>query len=172
MSPADWIGYLEHQTQDQLWHYTANPGKGGYTIFAQIIANRQRRNLQGLPWCATFVHAVIDRPDVLGKAHPGTRVLARRMRRKKLWRPQQEYSPKPGDLIFFKCTKERIDHVGIVESAEQSSVTVIAGNTIDPSGHFKPDQGGAVARMTYSKTDPRIAGYAAITETTRKEVPE
>ena len=160
MIAADWVGYLEHQTPDKLWHFTANYGKGGYTIFADMIAQEQRINLQGLPWCATFVHAMINRPDILGKAHPGTRVLARRMKRKGLWR-EKDYVPKKGDLMFLANFK-RIDHIAIVESADEKTVTTIDGNTHDPKGRFTFEEGGAVERCVRDKTDKRIVGYASI----------
>ena len=160
MNPSDWVGYLEHKSPDLLWHFTANYGKGGYTIFGKMIEETQRVNLQGLPWCATFVHAVINRPDLLGKAHPGTRVLARRMKRKGLWR-DLSYKPKQGDLIFLANYK-RIDHIGIVESADETTVTSIDGNTHDPVGRFAFEEGGTVQRITRERTDPRIKGFAEI----------
>lgn len=161
MTASDFIGYLEHTTPERLHEFTANPGKGGCTIFAAMLWEAQRVNLMGLPWCATFVHAVIGRPDVLGRAHPGCRVLARRMRRRKLWRGK-DYAPKSGDLIFLANDGQRIDHCGIVESCGGESVTSIEGNAIDPSGTFRPDQGGAVARRVRRRDDFRIIGYAEI----------
>jgi hypothetical protein len=155
MTASDFVGYLEHRTPERLHEFTENPGKGGYTIFGAAAG------LQGLPWCATFVHAVLNRPDVLGRPHPGCRVLARRMKRKGLWR-SKDYTPKPGDLIFLANNGKRIDHCGIVESCDGSTVTSIEGNAVDPSGVFRPEQGGAVARRTRALTDPRLVGYAAI----------
>lgn len=159
--PERWVGYLEHRTPELLGIYTANAGKGYCTIFAEQIRQRQRRNLQGLPWCATFVHAIFDRPDVLGRAHPGTRVLARRMRRKHLWRGR-DYIPRRYDLIFCSTRKDgRISHVGIVTGCLGGLVISIDGNTQDPSGTFRPEQGGAVARRERRLDDPIIVGYAA-----------
>lgn len=160
---AQWIGYLEHQTPDYLGDFRANPGKGYFTIFGLMIQITQGINLQGLPWCATFVHAVISRPDVLGKAHPGCRVLARRMKRKRLWR-NRKYRPERGDLIF--CTNEphgrrRINHVAIVEGCDGQSVISIDGNTKDASGVFTAEQGGAVDRRVRDLADCHIIGYAA-----------
>ena len=160
MTPSDFIGYLEHATPDKLWHFTANHGKGGCTVFSEMVDREQRVNLQGLPWCATFVHAMVARPDLLGRAHPGTRVLARRMKRKGLWR-DPSYKPKQGDLIFLANFK-RIDHCAIVESADDKTVTSIDGNTHDLTGKFKWDEGGAVTRITRERTDIRIMGYAEI----------
>ena len=160
--PEQWLGYLEHKTPELLGVYTANPGKGGYTIFATMIALSQRRNLQGVPWCTTFVHACINRPDILGRAHPGSRVLRRRMRRKGLWRGR-EYTPQPNDIIFCSNMKsDRVDHCGIVRAVDGHTVISIDGNTTDPSGVFAPEEGGCVAYRTHDLSDPIIVGYAAI----------
>lgn len=161
MSAAKWVGYLEHKTPDRLGYFNENVGKGYCTIFAAMLWEAQRVNLMGLPWCATFVHAVLDRPDVLGRPHPGCRVLARRMKRRKMWRGK-DYLPKPGDLIFLANDGKRIDHCGIVESCEGETVTSIEGNAVDPSGVFRPEQGGAVARRERRRDDFKIVGYAEI----------
>jgi len=160
-----WVGYLEHQTPDQLFAFRENVGKGFCTVFALMVQIAQGINLQELPWCATFVHAVINRPDILGKAHPGTRVLARRMKRKRLWRGR-DYVPEPGDLIFCTnqpYTRRRINHVGVVGTVSEADGTIqsIDGNTHDPSGTFAWEDGGAVARRTRDKDDPHIIGYGA-----------
>lgn len=157
-----WLGYLEHATPWRLWSFTENAGKGGCTIFAEMLLREQGVDLMGLPWCATFVHAVLRRPDVLGRAHPGCRVLWRRLRRKGLLRGPS-WQPQPGDLIFCR-NRRRIDHVGIVEECRGTTVSSIDGNTVDPTGFFPPGEGGAVARRTRERTDPRIAGYGAISE--------
>lgn len=160
--PEKWIGYLEHATTELLGVYAANTGKGGCTIFAEIIRRQTRRNLQGVPWCATFVFAALGCPRCLGPPHPGTRVLARRMRRRGLWRGP-DYVPRPGDIIFCSnAATGRIGHCGIVEAVNGPVVVSIDGNTVDPSGRFKPEEGGAVARRAREMTDPVIAGYGAV----------
>lgn len=163
-----WIGYLEHDHDGLLFVYQANAGKGGYTVFARIIAEHYRwRNFQRLPWCAVFVHAVFlmalgkkEARALLGKPHPGTRVLARRMKQKGRWR-NKDYTPKPGDIIFCSNTQDAlIGHCGIVIDVTDDIVVTIEGNTVDPSGTFGKDQGGAVAQRERSKDDPAIVGYA------------
>lgn len=164
-----WVGYLEHQTNDHLGFYTENIGKGGCTIFSMIIARHYRhRNFSGLPWCATFVHAVFleafgkeKAQDLLGKPHPGTRVLARRFRRRRCLMGR-DYIPIPGDLIFLHNGDGRISHCGIVEKVDGSIVTSIEGNTTDPTGQFEPHRGGAVAVRTRDLTNPAIVAYGRI----------
>lgn len=156
-----WIGYLEHADERLLGVFTANAGKGGCTIFADMLRTDQGAELQGLPWCATFVHAALARPDVLGRAHPGVRVLARRMFLRGLWRGKT-YVPQPLDLIFLTNRKDRrISHCGIVETANETEVISIEGNAVDPSGVFPIERGGAVARRVRARTDRKIVGYAA-----------
>ena len=158
-----WIGYLEKQSPELLGIYRANAGKGGCTVFAEIVYQAQGRRMQGAPWCATFLHAVYSRPDLLGKAHPGTRVLLRRMKRKGMFRGP-EYVPEPGDIVFLMNHPERnrVDHCGMIEAAVGDRRYSIEGNAVDPSGTFSKEQGGAVARRARGKTDPMIAGYGAI----------
>lgn len=162
ISPEIWIGYLEHKSPDLLWDFTANVGKGGCTIFAADLWATQRRWLFRLPWCATFVHAVINRPDILGKAHAGCRVLERRMRRKRLWRGKS-YLPHRGDIVFLSnSATEYIDHCGIVTDCKGGIVWSVEGNGKDTTGHFDPNQGGAVTLMEREITNPKIVGYAEI----------
>lgn len=159
-----WLGYLEHRDGRLLGVYTANPGKGGYTIFAGMSGLPQ-----GLPWCVTFLHGVyieaLGRESarrLLGRPHPGTRKLARLLKRRGQWRGR-DYRPAPGDLIFLSPAGDgRIGHCGIVEAAEENTVTSIDGNTVDPGGRFPPEEGGAVARRVRALDDHRIVGYGAL----------
>lgn len=169
---SKWIGYLEHQSNDLLGVYDANIGKGYCTIFSAIIRHHYRwRNFTGVPWCAVFVHAVFlescgkqKARELLGKPHPGTRVLARRMKRKGWLRDSRDYTPNPGDLIFCHNGDGRISHCGIVENFIDGMVITIEGNTLDSTGHFDPSQGGAVARRFRKLPDPSILYYASIKE--------
>jgi hypothetical protein len=162
-----WIGYLEHLSNRQLGSYRINTGKGGCTAFAEIIRQKCGRNFQGVPWCAIFIHScfvnVYGRElakRLLGRPHAGTRVLARRMRRKGLWRGT-DYIPVAGDIIFLANDGKRIDHCGIVVESDGETVTSIDGNTVDPSEFFREELGGAVALRDRALNDPRIIGYGA-----------
>ena len=155
-----WAGYKEHATSARLENYRENIGRGNCTIFAAMIQKREGRNLQGLPWCTTFVFAVIARPDILGRAVPGSRTLARRMKRRGFWRGP-EYAPRRGDVMFM-ASGRRIDHVGIVLEADRKTVTSIDGNSHDCDGIFAPNEGGAVAINQRDANSPKIRGYAAI----------
>jgi hypothetical protein len=157
-----YIGYLEHLDNDLLGLFTANTGKGGCTIFAYLVNRAYRwRNFSGLPWCATFVHSVFIEAlgkekarKLLGKPHPGTRVLYRRFKRN----GKLTNTPKPGDIAFL-TNGRRIDHCGIVVCIEEGRVVTIEGNTIDPSGVFQKHEGGAVAQRVRKLTDHAIVCY-------------
>lgn len=163
-----WLGYLEHQNERLLGVYTANIGKGGYTIFADIVWQAGGQNFQRLPWCAVFVYAIYlqalgwnETIQLLGYPCAGTRVLACRMHKTGQWRGR-EYIPEPGDIIFLSSTGKHIDHCGIVEHIDGDTVVCIDGNTVDPLKRFPPEQGGAVARRTRYLDDEHIFGFGEI----------
>lgn len=165
-----YVGYLEHATPELLGIFTANVGKGGCTIFAENINRCYRwRNFQGLPWCAVFVHGVYMEAlgahraaKLLGKPHPGTHVLARRMKRRRRWR-DKTHTPKPGDVIFLSNRdNDHISHVGLVTGVSGGTVRSVEGNTVDPGGTFEREQGGAVALRERKTDDPGIVGYGII----------
>ena len=160
------LGYLEHLDGRLLGVARANAGKGGYTVFAQELARMTGVNLQRLPWCAVFVHWAFCKAfgasqsrRILGRPHPGCRVLARRMKRRKLWRGT-EYIPRKWDIVFCANDGSCIDHCGIVESCDGHTVTSIDGNAADPSGVLPKDRGGCVARRQRPADSPVIRGYA------------
>lgn len=168
-----YLGYLEHLDGRELGVFDANIGKGGCTIFADIVKAACGRDLSRLPWCVTFVYAVfiealgLERTKaLLGSPQPGSRTLARRLRRKRLWR-DRGYVPAPGDLVFCTNDGRRIQHVGIVIDCDGSSVTTIDGNTVDDSGHFAAHQGGAVARRSRPLDSPIIVGFGKTGQNTQ-----
>jgi hypothetical protein len=99
---------------------------------------------------------------LLGKPHPGTHVLARRMKRRRRWR-DKTYTPKPGDVIFLSNRdNDHISHVGLVTGVSGGTVRSVEGNTVDPGGTFEREQGGAVALRERKTDDPGIVGYGII----------
>lgn len=161
-----WLGYLEHSSPDMLGVYTANTGKGGYTIFSDIISSNYRwRNFQGLPWCATFIHAVFiealgkdNARELLGKPHPGTKVLYRRFKRNN----KLINKPTKGDIVFLTNESGLVEHCGIVICVENDKIITIEGNATDSSGIFKKHEGGAVVQRVRELTDPKIICYGEV----------
>ena len=157
-----YVGYLEHLDNDLLGVYRANTGKGGCTIFSEIIRNHYRwRNFSGLPWCAVFVHAVCIEAlgkekarQWLGKPQAGTIALMRRMKRKGLLTDV----PTEGGIVFL-ANRDKVDHCGIVIAVEDDRIITVEGNTTDPTGVFLEHEGGAVAQRVRELTDPKIVCY-------------
>ena len=159
-SLCKWLGYLEHATPEDLQHPTINVGRGNCTIFADMVRQRTGIDLQGLPWCATFVFAVHPNATTFGEPVPGVKTLMRRAKARGLWRGR-DYDPREGDLVFVR-TPWFVHHVGIVLEVDDETIISIDGNTSDPSGIFRPGEGGAVALRIRSRKGRQIAGYAVI----------
>lgn len=156
----NWEGYLEHRSEASLDSPRENTGKGGYTIFAEMVRKNYGADFQGKSWCVTFLFAV--HPGMIGKPCTGVITLARRMIRHLRWR-RKTYRPSRGDLVFLRNSRrEVIGHAGIVLSSDETSVTSIEGNAVDPSGVFSPSEGGAVSIRARSRDDFRIVGYASM----------
>lgn len=155
-----YTGYLEHKDSHDLSDPKSNVGKGGYTIFSEMVKTKYGIDYQGKSWCTTFVFAV--HPGIFGKPCTGVITLVRRVIRHLRWR-RRSYCPRYGDLIFLRNnTNEIVGHVGIVLDVRDQIVRSIEGNTVDYSGIFMPQQGGAVSIRERHKQDPHIVGYASM----------
>lgn len=160
MCGSEWIGYLEHKDEKALGVFTANVGQGNYTVFAEMLKIRGEGDFQGLPWCAIFVYAIVG--PKLGKASASTYVLMKQCKKNGIFQGP-DYVPKCGDIIFIDGDgKGKVSHCALVESVSDGKVTSIDGNTIDLSGHFPKEYGGAVARRVRDQNDPRIIGYGDV----------
>jgi hypothetical protein len=102
----------------------------------------------GLPWCATFVVAIARRVGLkLPSESPYTPYMAGGFKDAGSWYGGVYAGPRVGDLAFFDFpdSKNRIQHVGIVESVRGDEVICVEGNT--SSGAAGPqDNGGGVYR--------------------------
>ncbi len=152
---AEHIGVMETTYSDgswtseyQTWYY--NNFESGNTYF-----------LYWAPWCVMFVDYIID--DCGGEVnvhYPKTASSGAMLQwyaNKGMYAVKENYTPKPGDIIFFCYSSDRAatDHVGIVESVCNGVVTTIEGNT---QGYGDSRYG--VRRFTYALNDWRIKGYA------------
>ena len=162
-----WVGYMEHADGELLGVYRANTGPGNCTVFARMLLRRTGANFMGLPWCVTFVFSIFaealgaNKPRrPLGRPPPSATQLAGRMKRRGRWRGLG-YTPRRNDLIFLSPRSDgRIGHVGIVAETKDGYVLSIDGNTVDPTGCFPEDYGGAVDYRARKLDDARILGYA------------
>ncbi|MGK7895018.1 MAG: cell wall hydrolase [Xenococcus sp. (in: cyanobacteria)] len=108
--------------------------------------------MNGQPWCAMFVSWVFEKagfplPRIQTGAPSGFAYCPYAVA---YYRSQGKFSnsPKVGDLVFFAFGSKVSNHVGIVESVNQSkgTVTTIEGNTSRTSN----DNGGKVMRRIRS----------------------
>ena len=158
----EWEGYLEHQSEELLGIYTANIGKGGCTIFAEMVRQNTGYDFQGKPWCVTFIFAVHPTLQQLITPCAGVKHLFRQLLLKKRIKTKK-YIPKYGDIIFLRNNKkEFVGHVGIVIDVVDNKIISIEGNTVDMSKHFNIEDGGAVTIRMRDKKDKKIVCYAAI----------
>ena len=155
------------------WRVYRKSRKGWvHHLFRYHPAALPQKRLPGLPWCAAFVHAVYIEAlgkekarKLLGKPHPGSRVLMRRFKR----RGRLTDTPKVGDIIFLTNGDGLVSHCGIVVCVEDDTVTTVEGNTIDPTGGVKRHEGGAVAQRVRKLTDPAIICYEGVDQHGRNQ---
>lgn len=154
-----YIGYIEKKSSKDLDDFTANAGLSNYTKFARDYKTVSDIDVQGQPWCDVFVDMMFVysfgkdiAEDMLGGFSAYTPASANNF--KLIGRYFK--NPVPGDVIFFRNT-ERIYHTGIVYAVDDSNVYTIEGNT--SSGKGVVENGGMVAKKSYSLNYSKIAGY-------------
>ena len=164
-----WVGYCEKSKKDQLGsydnpeHYKANAGDGNYTVFADLYRQKTGINVQGQPWCDSFIDTVfihlfgVDKARaLLGGFSAYTPTSANYY--KQMGRYHKE--PQEGDQIFFH-NGTRIYHTGYVYSVKDGIVYTVEGNT--SSSKILENEGGCVAYKQYpigwSSGKKRIDGY-------------
>lgn len=103
--------------------------------------------MDGQPWCAMFVAYCTSRVGrnvrALADNWAYTPSAFEGMRKRNMTVPPR--SAQPGDIVFYDFPpKERIQHVGIVESVNANGVVAIEGNT----GSSNQSNGGEVMRRS------------------------
>lgn len=158
-----WVGYLEKKSGKHLKSKTLNAGYNNYTYFGKVMHSVQPSTMDyPAYWCDAFfdyvVYAACGKDKTAAK-----RVLCGdfddyTVQSADYYKDAGRWGQKPkkGAQIFFEGSSG-ICHTGIVESYTSSTVTTIEGNT--SSGSSVVANGGCVARKTYSRSNPRIAGY-------------
>ena len=110
-------------------------------------------------WCAMFVSFCLNYSNIPQEAIPYEASCPRWVQALQdpevdLYRPAEEYTPVPGDIIFFDWEEDgSSDHVGIVKETDpkKGTITTVEGNS-----------GNAVAENEYQLDDPAILGYAQL----------
>ena len=127
------------------------------TAYARRYAVRQDSQ-SGKLWLGD--RAVCTKPNSGGfffknQAHKRRMIRAYSVLRalpKEITEIEQAYVPAPGDYIYFRwnnaASKVNVNHVGIVFSVSNNTLTTIEGNC-----------GGEVAIRTYQIQDTRIVGF-------------
>lgn len=108
-------------------------------------------------WCATFVSAMAIKcgiTDIIPTECSCERMIAL-FKKLGTWQENDAHKPKPGDIIFYDWQDSgtgnntgHSDHVGIVESVNGSTLSIIEGNMSE-----------AVGRRTIKVNDRYIRGY-------------
>lgn len=126
-------------------------GKNNYTKYGVWYSSATKN----APWCAIFIcwcayqvgisESIIPR---FSFCYNGITLF----KNLNVWHEREGYSPKAGDIIFFRSeeAKSTSDHVGIVVSADSAKVYTIEGNSSD-----------AVSERSYKLDDKYIIGYAS-----------
>lgn len=104
--------------------------------------------MNGAAWCHMFVSWCANQAGVSTSIVPKTASTSAGMawfKKRGLFRYKGKYTPKRGDIVYFKTGRS---HVGIVEKVSGSTLHTIEGNTSDK-----------VARRTYPLSHGTITGY-------------
>ena len=118
-------------------------------------------------WCAMFVSFCLNFAQIPKEVMPyddGTTRMVKKLEERELYRPADgEYTPKPGDLVFFCQSNDeqrRAGHVGIVYKVTGDTLTTIEGN-------FVP----SVRSFEYPLDYELIIGYGEMPENPNKPLP-
>lgn len=155
------VGYLEKKSNSQLDKKTANAGSNNWTKYGQdLIKEIGSPYSNGVSWCDMFVDWCFLKAfgkkkakELLGGWSAYTPTSAQYFKNMNQW---YTFSPKIGDIIFFK-NSSRICHTGLVYKVDSQKVYTIEGNTSGANGLIA--NGGGVCKKSYLLTYKNIAGY-------------
>lgn len=151
------IGYHEKQSNACLDDKTANSGSNNWTKYARDLAaaGYYNGNKNGFAWCDVFTdwcfyqlagkdaRKAQDIQCQTGDLGAACKYSAQYYKQQNRWSGE----PQVGAQIFFFYDGD-INHTGIVEKFDSSTVTTIEGNSSDQ-----------VARRTYQRNYNAISGY-------------
>lgn len=162
------IGYLEKESNKDLYDKTKNAGDKNYTKYGKDLDDIKYYNgaKNGYAWCCVFFNwllvktlgekealTIVGQPSINNYGAGCTEAMNYYKSNGKFYN-----SPKIGDQIFFTNDNGKTSyHTGIVSSFSFDKVVTIEGNTSRVSGVVK--NGGEVAKKSYSISDNKIAGY-------------
>jgi len=162
------VGYLEKETNKNLYDKTANAGDGNYTKYAYEMDTKYsgfyNGKKNGYAWCDVFVDWCFVQSFGVEKAlallgQPKKSYGAGCGQSAQYYKKINQFytEPKVGDQIFFFNGDGTVTHTGIVYDVDGSYVYTIEGNTSSTSGVVA--NGGSVAQKKYAINYNRIYGY-------------
>lgn len=94
---------------------------------AEVGNGPEKYNTGGLPWCAIWVN---NRLKAVGDSRQGTAAACSFAKMGTLHKSGDGYTPKPGDLLIvnLKADKSWADHVAVVESFSDGTISSLNGN--------------------------------------------
>lgn len=144
------IGYTESSRNYAVWE---DNSIHGYTRYGAWYGSPHG------DWCAMFVSFCLHYADVEGMPqHWGVRPWIDQLTGLGLYHSAADYSPKPGDLIFYDWEGDGLsDHVGIVaevtEAGEHTGAGIMA---------IEGNSSNCVRYVSYNAADPVILGYSEL----------
>lgn len=155
------VGYLEKASPSDLYSKTNNAGYSNYTKYGKEMHELYPATMDyPAPWCDSFhdwLHVKAFGAEMAEKLLHGFDDYTVESADKYKQHGEWFLSPKAGDQIFFKNSKGGICHTGLVIAVRNGMVYTIEGNTSSAAGVV--DNGGCVAKKSYSLNYTRIAGY-------------
>jgi hypothetical protein len=139
------LGYPE---SDRNFEVTEDGMRKGYTRYGQWY---------GIPygdWCAMYVSFCLHYTGIPQDVVPydaNCQNWVGKLTELELYYPAQDYTPVPGDIIFFGTPEKVSYHVGLVTEVLETEIKTIEGNNAT-----------YVAEYTYEQTNPNIMGYGSI----------
>ncbi len=118
-------------------------------------------------WDAMFVAFCLHYAGISEEDFPvnsGAYAWAAQLTAAELYAAADEYAPSAGDLIFLDTDEDgKADLVGIVESVDLDSLSVIMGDYCDESASNEGETtADAVCRIEYTSDDAAILGYGML----------
>ena len=114
-------------------------------------------------WCAMFVSFCLSYAGIPDEVFPydsGTINWVDNLKHKGMFRDALDYTPAPGDIVFFDWDNGRADHVGIVTEVEGSMIRTIEGNREPVVKEYEYD---------YVQSTGRILGFGILPEKAEQE---
>ena len=145
------VGYLEKATNSMLDDPKANAGTKNYTKYGLAMG------CNGYPWCDAFVdwcfvqaYGWSKAKELLGGFSNSCTISASYLESSVV----PINNAQAGDIIFFKDSSG-LCHTGIIYNVDNTKLYTVEGNTSSAEGVV--ENGGCVAKKSYSKTYSRIA---------------